>query len=75
MNKRLITAILILSILTRVECTLAFGRCPSVTFQSGFTVSFYTGKWYEYARNKWDYNELGGKCTVVVYTEKSDGSI
>lgn len=56
------------------QLVIGFGRCPSVTVQSGFDASRYTGLWYEYERF-FNLFELGNICVTATYGDAGGGVI
>ena len=75
MNKQTLIIMMTLCLLERAQAVFRFGKCPSFTTQSGFTISSYYGTWYEYARVKYFFFELGAECSTATYSANSDGSI
>ena len=75
--KSLITASLALTLsalLGQVEAGWAWGWCPTVPLQSSFTISQYTGVWYEQYRDALIPYEYGD-CVQAGYTLNSDGTV
>ena len=73
--KSILAASLTLSaLLGQVEAGWNWGWCPTVALQPSFTLSQYTGIWYEQYRDALIPYEYGD-CCQAGYTLNPDGSV
>ena len=66
---------ILLLLLTTVQGRIFFGGCPNVETMDGFDTSLYTGRWYEYQRDRSTTFETFLQCVTATYTARSDGLI
>ena len=60
---------------TTTEASFRMGSCPQFKTEPDFDLSRYTGLWYEVVKDKLNFYELLGGCTMAEYSSNDDGSV
>jgi len=51
---------------------LSFGSCPEVEYMKDFDIERYSGKWYQYEVDWWNFYALGQTDCITAYFEQND---